>query len=298
MRKRHSAWAIGIVAALLISDTAVVAAEEREPSPDRILERIDGVADTVALADALALAEAFPGSAPAGPPGTATVAADPEAAVSIPLDGADAPMRVDLPRPEGAEGFVGDSGSVLFTGGSDDFASAARAEDLGGARLLVYIASADAPDEYAFDIDLPEGAELVELEDGGAAVRTGDGHLAGTFAPPWAVDAHGTPVPTSYRVDRGRLVQRVTVGATTAFPVVADPFWIPVLAVGARFTAHALTQMAKRKVSQKLVQQVVQNGRKTAGKKGTSVFTQGSGKNRVRVIVDNKSGNIITVTKG
>lgn len=37
---------------------------------------------------------------------------------------------------------------------------------------------------------------------------------------------------------------------------------------------------------------------KTAGQKGTSVFTQGSGANRIRVIVDNKTGNIITVTKG
>jgi len=41
-----------------------------------------------------------------------------------------------------------------------------------------------------------------------------------------------------------------------------------------------------------------QNGRKTAGNKGTSVFTQGSGKNKIRVVVDNKTGNIITVTKG
>ncbi len=47
-----------------------------------------------------------------------------------------------------------------------------------------------------------------------------------------------------------------------------------------------------------MIKQVVQNGVRTAGNKGTSVFTQGSGKNKIRVIVDNKSGNIITVTKG
>jgi len=34
------------------------------------------------------------------------------------------------------------------------------------------------------------------------------------------------------------------------------------------------------------------------GNKETSVFTQGSGKNKTRVVVDNKTGNIITVTKG
>ncbi|WP_431795350.1 hypothetical protein [Microbacterium enclense] len=57
-------------------------------------------------------------------------------------------------------------------------------------------------------------------------------------------------------------------------------------------------QAAARGVSQALIKQVVQNGVKTAGQKGTSVFTQGSGANRIRVIVDNKTGNVITVTKG
>jgi hypothetical protein len=47
-----------------------------------------------------------------------------------------------------------------------------------------------------------------------------------------------------------------------------------------------------------LIKQVVQNGVKSAGQKGTSVFTQGSGINRIRVVVDNKTGNFITVTKG
>lgn len=43
---------------------------------------------------------------------------------------------------------------------------------------------------------------------------------------------------------------------------------------------------------------VVQNGVRTAVNKGTSVLTQGSGKNKIRVIVDNKTGDVITVTKG
>jgi hypothetical protein len=93
-------------------------------------------------------------------------------------------------------------------------------------------------------------------------------------------------------------VQSVTLTSATAFPVVADPFWIPALLVVARFTAHAASQAAARGVSQAVIKQVVQNGVRSAGNKGTSVFTQGSGKNRIRVIVDNKSGNIITVTKG
>lgn len=53
-----------------------------------------------------------------------------------------------------------------------------------------------------------------------------------------------------------------------------------------------------RGVSQAVIKQVVQDGVKTAGQKGTSVFTQGSGANRIRVMVDNVTGNVITVTKG
>ncbi|WP_141738022.1 DUF4258 domain-containing protein [Brevibacterium sp. HMSC24B04] len=105
-------------------------------------------------------------------------------------------------------------------------------------------------------------------------------------------------VNTDYIIDGNRLIQRVHTDAETIYPVVADPFWIPALGVMANFTRHALTQMAARSVSKELVKQVVRNGAKTAGKKGTSVFTQGKVKNRIRVIVANKTGNIITVTKG
>ncbi|WP_230674165.1 hypothetical protein [Rathayibacter sp. Leaf248] len=46
------------------------------------------------------------------------------------------------------------------------------------------------------------------------------------------------------------------------------------------------------------IEHVVQNGTKTAGNKGTSIFTQGSGKKRIRVIMDDTSGDIDTLTKG
>ncbi|WP_167345206.1 DUF4258 domain-containing protein [Microbacterium enclense] len=66
----------------------------------------------------------------------------------------------------------------------------------------------------------------------------------------------------------------------------------------ARLTGHVLTRAAQRGVSEALIKQVVQNGVRTAGNKGTSVFTQGSGRNKIRVGVDNRTGDIITVTKG
>lgn len=177
-----------------------------------------------------------------------------------------------------------------------DYSLAVHDEGDGAFRSLIHIPNVDSPKEYSFSINLDY--RMTHLEDGGVAVWYQKDNLVGTFSSPWAVDANGASVDTDYMIDGNRLIQRVHTDATTAFPVVADPFWIPALAVMAHFTRHALTQAAARGISQALIKQVVTNGVKTAGKKGTSVFTQGKGKNRIRVVVANKTGNIITVTKG
>ncbi|MCF2707461.1 DUF4258 domain-containing protein [Arcanobacterium haemolyticum] len=178
----------------------------------------------------------------------------------------------------------------------EDYSVVVRDEGDGAFRSLIHIPNADSPKEYSFSVN-PD-YRLTHLEDGGIAVWDQKNNLLGTFTSPWAVDAHGTSINTDYIIDGHRLIQHVHTDARTVFPVVADPFWISALAIMGHFTRHALTQAAARGVSQALIKQVVTNGMKTAGKKGTSVFTQGKGKNRIRVIVDNKSGNIITVTKG
>ncbi len=184
---------------------------------------------------------------------------------------------------------------VLDVTAGTEFSTAVQDTGSGTFRALLHIDSSDAPTEYSFEVD---GGELIPLEDGGVSVRDGDGNLIGLFEPAWAVDAAGVAVPTYYEVRGSTIVQHVQHTSATAFPVVADPFWIPALLVMARLTGHVATRAAQRGVSQALIKQVVQNGRKTAGNKGTSVFTQGSGKNKIRVVVDNKTGNIITVTKG
>ncbi len=185
---------------------------------------------------------------------------------------------------------------ALNVTGGDGYTTAIQDTGDGTFRALMHIESAAAPTEYRFE--LGEGVELIPLEDGGVTARDAAGDIMGTFEPAWALDANGAAVPTSYTIEGSTLVQSVRRTSATAFPVVADPFWIPALLVVARFTAHAASQAAARGVSQAVIKQVVQNGVRTAGNKGTSVFTQGSGKNKIRVIVDNKSGNIITVTKG
>lgn len=93
-----------------------------------------------------------------------------------------------------------------------------------------------------FPMSLPVGAEVKVLPDGSAVVfrervgpQAGRGGVEqfGTIGKPWASDARGKALATSYTYAGGVLTQRVdTAGAT--FPVVADPtvdrgyYWTPV----------------------------------------------------------------------
>lgn len=215
------------------------------------------------------------------------------ATVSAPT-GQDQALELKLPGQETSASASGnlDVGITAGTG----YLTALEDSGSGTFRALIEIHSADAPRTYAFS--LGGDAEVIPLEDGGASVRDATGSLLGIFEPAWAVDANGDAVPTWYEVRGSTMVQHVGFSSTTAFPVVADPFWIPALFVMARLTGHVLTRAAQRGVSEALIKQVVQNGVRTAGNRGTSVFTQGSGRNKIRVVVDNRTGDIITVTKG
>lgn len=49
------------------------------------------------------------------------------------------------------------------------------------------------------------------------------GEVISTFSSPWAKDANGKPVPTSYRLEGNVPVQTIQTDTSTAYPVVADP---------------------------------------------------------------------------
>lgn len=104
-----------------------------------------------------------------------------------------------------------------------------RDEGDGAFRSLIHIPDNNSPKEFSFRVN-PD-FQLSYLEDGGIAVWDKEGNLSGTFASPWAVDAYGVEVDTYYVVEGNSIVQRVLVDDDTTFPVVADPFWIPALAV-------------------------------------------------------------------
>lgn len=71
----------------------------------------------------------------------------------------------------------------------------------------------------------------------------------------------------------------------------ADPFWIPLFGLVARWTTHALNQAAKRNISHQATQRAVQEGKSKRGNQaGTTLFNH----NGIYVVVNNKTGAIIT----
>lgn len=90
-------------------------------------------------------------------------------------------------------------------------------------QTFIEIPASSAPSEYAFALDMPEGATAAVEHDGSVAIRDRQGILLSGYDVPWAIDADGNAVPTSFRIDGDVLVQSVDLSATSAFPVIADP---------------------------------------------------------------------------
>jgi hypothetical protein len=120
------------------------------------------------------------------------------------------------------------SGTTVYTDVATGTTTTVQATSDGGVRQTIVIPNAAAPREYTVPIFVPNGYGLranangsIDLEN----AQTGD--VLGGFATPWAKDASGTAIPTSYRIDGNTLIQTVEFDADAAFPVVADPWWNP-----------------------------------------------------------------------
>lgn len=130
-----------------------------------------------------------------------TVALPPEAMV----DGAPAEVAAD-----GTIVYAGDGAVDVAVQGTDT-----------GVRVQTVLADASAPSRftYVFDGLVPvlnaNGTVDLYAESDGISVSVG--HLD----KPWARDARGRAVATSYRVEGDSVIQ--TVGRASAYPVVADP---------------------------------------------------------------------------
>ena len=146
----------------------------------------------------------------------------------IVLDGKDptAPeTAIGLPYADAAdEAQPSDLGGVTYDNNNDSTTTALPKSD-GSLQIATTITSAQGPSDYTYTITGSEGSHL-QLEDNGmVSLLSADGNWEGGAAPPWAKDANGNPVDTTYSVDGNTLTQHIAFDETTAFPVVADPWW-------------------------------------------------------------------------
>ncbi|MEU7646918.1 hypothetical protein [Streptomyces huasconensis] len=139
-------------------------------------------------------------------------------------------VGIGLPGMGQAKGIETKNGTIVYPDAAKNTDLAVQPTEGGGVRSLITVNNADAAKEYRFDLSLPDGAVTQQQEDGSVLVLAGTGEDADTiggFEAPWAKDAHGNPVPTSYRIENGALVQTIAFDENTTFPVVADPWYNP-----------------------------------------------------------------------
>lgn len=96
----------------------------------------------------------------------------------------------------------------------------------GSALIAIVIDEPTIETSYRMDMALPAAASATIEEDGSVLIQSSDGEFVGGIATPWARDANGGEVPTSFEIDGGTLVQHVDLDAVSAdaYPVVADPW--------------------------------------------------------------------------
>jgi hypothetical protein len=150
--------------------------------------------------------------------GSGQVAIDrtrPSVVIAGPAGNASLALEGSASTAEEGNGLVGFADVAPSTG-------AAVRTGNGWAQVLTVLHGPEAVPVQRFRLGLPPGSHLVSRADGGFSVRSAAGAVIGDVAAPWARDATGQDLPTSYALEGDTLVQRTdTAGA--AFPVVADP---------------------------------------------------------------------------
>ncbi len=135
-------------------------------------------------------------------------------------------INVQLPSVAGSQnGSVTAPGIVSFPSG-DDFANAVQADNVGGVRFAVVLDGPDAPEDFTYTLDLPNGSSIVREVDGSLTVTTPSGVCA--IAPSWAYDATGKKVWTQFFTDGESTIDLVVNhwGENVTYPITADPRWV------------------------------------------------------------------------
>ncbi len=152
--------------------------------------------------------------------------------VQVSMTGGCGTVGVKLPTVTGPQnGTVTAPGVVSFPSGGN-FANAVQADDTGGVRFAVVLANAQAPEEFDYEFDLPNGSSIVKEADGSVSIHTPSGVCS--IAPSWAYDASGHKVFTQYLTDGYNGVSLIVNhwGENVTYPITADPRWVQQLWYG------------------------------------------------------------------
>lgn len=202
MRRVRSLTAVIATAAAVVAVTAVAPAAH--------------AAETSAAAAVSAATQAT--VARAGSAGTTTVAAGAPLRLDqgITIGSGDLKLRVNTGSGQRAQVFAGQTAYA----NTEKSTSTVVQDHAGATQILKVINDASAPTKYAFRFDLAEGMRLLAGTEG--VVIESNNEVVGYIDAPWAVDATGASVPTSFEVHGDTLIQTVA-HQGAAYPVVADP---------------------------------------------------------------------------
>lgn len=199
-------------------------------------------------------------------PGETTAPATSDGSISS-VSSSGAEVKVDLPTADTAQPpTLTKEGTALYPGAGRDVEIAVQGLDTtklpgikSGVRSIITVGSAQAPTRYEFPLTLPSGAFPKVQGDGSVQVVSKGGKVLGAFGAPWAVDASGRSVPTTFEVEGNSLVQQLPHHGYT-YPVIADPVWlVPVILAGARVAAPIVVKAATRGAAKTSAKRIAAN---------------------------------------
>lgn len=132
-------------------------------------------------------------------------------------------VSVALPATNATGAAIADDGTLVYE--ADRAGVITAIQNKADALQVQTIIDAAGTDTFSYGIG---GATPVLRADGGVDLTAPSGgsssvEIVAALDAPWAVDAHGSPVPSWYTVTDDAVTQHVSVNDDTAFPVVADP---------------------------------------------------------------------------
>lgn len=146
-------------------------------------------------------------------------------------DAADSVAVIMPPEADVESAVIADDGTVVYaatdTSGDSGVDIGVTIIEDGSIRIHTVISSPDAPHEFTYELEVPEGTTLSIEDDGSVSGLDPEGRFVVGAATPWATDANGVDVETSYRLEGNAIIQTVETSDENAYPVVADP-WLGV----------------------------------------------------------------------